>query len=122
MKKPMIYIRKTAKDHGRENLIEGGLEKGQSVLVVEDLVSTGGTSLSSVMAARKEGAVVDKCIAIFTYEMEKAAKGFREAECELITLSNFSTLVDVAAGKGHVKEGEINMLKDWSRNPEEWKA
>ena len=122
MKKPMIYIRKAAKDHGRENLIEGGLEKGQSVLVVEDLVSTGGTSLSSVMAARKEGAVVDKCIAIFTYEMEKAAKGFQEAECELITLSNFSTLVDVAAGKGHVKEGEINMLKDWSRNPEEWKA
>ena len=122
MKKPMIYIRKTAKDHGRENLIEGGLEKGQRVLVVEDLVSTGGTSLSSVMAARKEGAVVDKCLAIFTYEMEKAAKGFQEAECELITLSNFSTLVDVAAGKGHVKEGEISILKDWSRNPEEWKA
>ena len=122
MKKPMIYIRKSVKDHGRENLIEGGLEKGQRVLVVEDLVSTGGTSLSSVKAARNEGAVVDKCLAIFTYEMEKAAKGFQEAECELITLSNFSTLVEVAAGKGYVKENEISILKDWSRNPEEWKA
>ncbi len=79
LKKPMIYIRKAAKDHGRENLIEGGLEKGQRVLVVEDLVSTGGTSLSSVEAARKEGAIVKVCLAIFTYEMEAAIKGFEEA-------------------------------------------
>ena len=121
LKKPMIYIRKSAKEHGRENLIEGGLEKGQSVLVVEDLVSTGGTSLSSVQAARKEGAVVDKCLAIFTYEMEKAAAGFRDAGCELITLSSFSTLVEVAARKGYVKEEGISLLKNWSRNPEAWK-
>src|SRR3989338_853673 len=72
LKKPMIYIRKEAKDHGRENLIEGGLTPGQSVLVIEDLVSTGGTSLSSVASARKEGAVVENCLAIFTYEMEIA--------------------------------------------------
>ena len=121
MEKPMIYIRKSSKEHGRENLIEGGLEKGQRVLVVEDLVSTGGTSLSSVQAARKEGAVVDKCIAIFTYEMEKAVKGFQDAACELITLSSFSTLVEIAARKGYVKEEEISLLKEWSRNPEAWK-
>ena len=121
MEKPMIYIRKSSKEHGRENLIEGGLEKGQRVLVVEDLVSTGGTSLSSVQAARKEGAVVDKCIAIFTYEMEKAVKGFQDAACELITLSSFSTLVEIAARKGYVKEAEISLLKEWSRNPEAWK-
>ena len=121
MGKPMIYIRKSSKEHGRENLIEGGLEKGQRVLVVEDLVSTGGTSLSSVQAARKEGAVVDKCIAIFTYEMEKAVKGFQDAACELITLSSFSTLVEIAARKGYVKEEEISLLKEWSRNPEAWK-
>lgn len=120
LKKPMIYIRKAAKDHGRENLIEGGLEKGQRVLVVEDLVSTGGTSLSSVEAARKEGAVVDVCLAIFTYEMEIAIKAFREANCKLLTLSNFTTLVDVAAKKGYIKEGEIQLLKEWSRNPEAW--
>ena len=121
MEKPMIYIRKSSKEHGRENLIEGGLENGQRVLVVEDLVSTGGTSLSSVQAARKEGAVVDKCIAIFTYEMEKAVKGFQDAACELITLSSFSTLVEIAARKGYVKEEEISLLKEWSRNPEAWK-
>ena len=120
LKKPMIYIRKEAKDHGRENLIEGGLEKGQTVLVIEDLVSTGGTSLASVAAARKEGAVVEKCLAIFTYEMELAKKGFADANCELLTLSNFSTLVEVAAKKGYIKEHEIEMLREWSRNPAQW--
>ncbi|MBI2176052.1 orotate phosphoribosyltransferase [Candidatus Woesearchaeota archaeon] len=120
LKKPMIYIRKEAKDHGRENLIEGGLEPGQKVLVIEDLVSTGGTSLSSVTAARKEGAVVEKCLAIFTYEMEIARKGFEEAKCALLTLSNFSTLVKVAAKKGYIQKEEISMLKEWSRNPAEW--
>src|SRR3989338_163440 len=120
LKKPMIYIRKAKKDHGKENLIEGGLEKGQKVLVVEDLVSTGGTSISSVKAARIEGAVVGKCIAIFTYEMEAAKTGFEEANCQLIALSNFIILIEVAARKGYIKEEQIQMLKEWSANPEEW--
>ncbi len=120
LKKPMIYIRKAAKDHGKENLIEGGLEKGQRVLVVEDLVSTGGTSLSSVEAARKEGAVVESCIAIFTYEMEIAVKAFIEANCKLLTLSGFSTLVEIAANKGYIEHDETELLKKWSMNPEEW--
>jgi len=120
LKKPLIYIRKSTKEYGRQNLIEGGLEKGQKVLVVEDLVSTGGTSISSVQAARGEGAIVDKCLAIFTYEMEKSKKGFEEAQCELITLSNFTTLIEVAAKKGYIKEEEINLLKNWSSNPEIW--
>jgi len=120
LKKPMIYIRKEAKDHGWENLIEGGLTPGQSVLVIEDLVSTGGTSLSSVVAARKEGAVVENCLAIFSYEMELANKGFSEAQCRLLTLSNFSTLIRVAAKKGYIKEEEIEMLREWSKNPAGW--
>ena len=120
LKKPMIYIRKEAKDHGRENLIEGGLEPGQKVLVIEDLVSTGGTSLASVAAARKEGAVVEKCLAIFTYELDIAKKGFEEAKCQLLTLSRFSTLVKVAAKKGYIKKEEIAMLKEWNKNPAEW--
>ena len=120
LKKPMVYIRKATKDHGRENLIEGGLEKGQKVLVVEDLVSTGGTSISSVKAARSEGAVVEKCLAIFTYEMEAAKKGLEEAKCRLITLSNFSALIEVAAKKGYIKEGQIQMLKEWIANPKGW--
>ena len=120
LKKPMIYIRTEQKNHGRENLIEGGLEPGQKVLVIEDLVSTGGTSLSSVASARKEGAVVEKCLAIFTYEMEIAKKGFADARCQLLTLSNFSTLVKVAAKKGYIKQEEISMLKEWSKSPMEW--
>jgi orotate phosphoribosyltransferase len=121
LNKPMIYIRKATKDHGRENLIEGWLEKGQKVLVIEDLVSTGGTSLSSVEAARKEGAVVEVCLAIFTYEMEAAKKGFEEAKCKLVTLSNFTTLVEVAAGKGYIKKEQIKLLQEWSEAPEKWK-
>ena len=120
LNKPMIYIRKEAKDHGRENLIEGGLEKGQKVLVIEDLVSTGGTSLASVEAARNEGAVVESCVAIFSYEMEAAVKGFIFAKCDLLTLSNFSVLVEVAAEKGYIKPEEIEVLKEWSRNPAQW--
>jgi orotate phosphoribosyltransferase len=120
LRKPMIYIRSSQKDHGRQNMIEGGLEKGQKVLVIEDLVSTGGTSISSVLAARNESAVVEKCLAIFTYEMEKARNNFSENKCELLTLSNFSTLVEVAAKKGYIKEKQISLLKEWSRNPEGW--
>jgi len=120
LKKPLIYIRKSAKDHGRENLIEGGLETGQKVLVVEDLVSTGGTSINSVQSARKEGAVVDQCLAIFTYEMEEAVNGFKTAECELVTLSDFSTLIEVAAEKGYIKDEDIDLLKKWSENPKGW--
>lgn len=120
LNKPMIYIRKEAKDHGKENLIEGGLEPGQNVLIVEDLVSTGGTSLASVEAARKEGAIVGKCLAIFTYEMEIAINAFKGANCELLTLSNFHTLIEVAAEKGYIKQEEISMLKEWSKSPKEW--
>jgi len=120
LKKPMIYIRKEAKDHGRENLIEGGLEPGQKVLVIEDLISTGATSLASVQAARKEGAIVEKCLAIFTYEMEASKKGFEEAKCQLLTLSNFSSLANVAAKKGYIKKEELQIVLEWSQNPSEW--
>ena len=121
LKKPMIYVRKSSKEHGRQNLIEGGLEKGQRVLIVEDLVSTGGTSISSVRATRNEGGSVEECLAIFTYQMEKAEQSFGEERCKLITLSNFTTLVKVAAGKGFIKEEDVEMLKEWKRNPESWK-
>ncbi|MBI2575411.1 orotate phosphoribosyltransferase [Candidatus Woesearchaeota archaeon] len=120
LKKPMIYIRKQAKDHGRENLIEGGLEPGQKVLVIEDLVSTGGTSLASVAAARSEGAVVEKCLAIFTYELEAAKKGFEEAKCELLALSSLSALARVAVKKGYIKKEELQIVLDWSRSPGDW--
>jgi orotate phosphoribosyltransferase len=118
--KPMIYIRNAPKEHGRKNIIEGGLESGQSVLVVEDLVSTGGSSISSVEAARAEGGVVHHCVAIFTYELVKAQKAFDAAHCQLITLSTLTTLVEVAMQKGHITADEIAMLKDWSKDPVGW--
>ena len=118
--KPMIYVRKAAKDHGRENLIEGGLEKGRKVLMVEDLVSTGGTSISSVKAARAEGAIVENCLAIFTYGMQKAKEGFAGIGCGLASLSSFSALTGVAARKGLIREEDMEILSEWNRNPQEW--
>ncbi len=120
LKKPMIYIRKEAKDHGRENLIEGVLQQGQNVLVIEDLISTGGSSLSAVSAARNSGGVVNECLAIFTYNMEAARKGFEDSKCRLVTLTNFNVLIKVAANKGFIKKEEIELLQEWSRNPQEW--
>ena len=121
LKKPMIYIRKSSKDHGRENLIEGGLKQGQKVLIVEDLVSTGGTSISSVKATKNEGGVVEECLAIFTYEMQKAKQVFSDEKCRLVTLSDFTTLTKVAAAKGFIKEDYLDMLKEWKKDPESWK-
>lgn len=120
LKKPMIYVRKEAKQHGMKNLIEGHLEKGMEVLVVEDLISTGSTSLGAVTAVREAGAAANKCLAIFTYEMKVATEGFKQLNCELVTLSNFSTLVKVAAEKGYVKKEELDVLIDWSKDPVGW--
>ena len=120
--KPMIYIRSSSKDHGKENLIEGKLEKGQKVLVVEDLVSTGGSSLNAVRAAREAGGVVSDCIAIFTYGMEKARCSFEKEKCRLIALSDFSELVEVASGKGYIKKEDKGIVLKWNKNPEGWRG
>ena len=120
LKMPMIYVRKEAKQHGMKNLIEGSLDTGANVLVVEDLISTGSTSLGAVAAVREAGAAADKCLAIFTYEMKVATEGFKQLNCELITLSNFSNLVKVAAEKGYVKKEELTVLIDWSKDPVGW--
>ncbi|MBW2993326.1 orotate phosphoribosyltransferase [Candidatus Woesearchaeota archaeon] len=123
LNKPMIYIRGRAKEHGKQNQIEGASAeelKGKKVLVVEDLISTGGSSVSAVEAVRETGAVVVGCIAVFTYEMEKARKRFEEADCNLITLSNFSTLVDVAADKGYLKPEEKEKVLEFSKDLAGW--
>jgi orotate phosphoribosyltransferase len=121
LKKPMIYIRKEAKEHGMKNRVEGDFKKGERVLVVEDLVSTGSTSMSAVVAAREAGAVVEHCLAIFTYEMKVATEGFRQIKCALVTLSNFSTLVRVAAEKGYIKKEELDTVIEWSKDPVGWR-
>ena len=104
LEKPMIYIRGKSKEHGKQKLIEGNLEQGQKVLIVEDLISTGGSSIAAVEAVREFGAEVTGCIAIFTYELEKSKNKFEEAKCKLVTLSNFSTLVEIASETNCINE------------------
>ena len=121
LKKPMIYIRGKTKEHGKENLIEGKLEKGQKVLVIEDLISTGGSSLRAVNAVREQGGVVEDCVAIFTYEMEKAVNGFKDANCNLFTLSDFTALIEGAIKENYIKEEDKKKVLEWNKNPGEWK-
>jgi len=118
--KPMIYIRKETKEHGKENLIEGKLDKGQRVLIVEDLVSTGGSSINGVEAVRSQGGIVNHCVAIFTYEMEKAKDAFRNANCELITLSNFTTLIKTAKEMEYISPEESEKVLAWNKDPQDW--
>ncbi len=118
--KPMIYVRNKSKDHGKENQVEGKLEEGQKVLVVEDLISTGGSSFGAVEAIREARGIANDCIAIFTYEMEKSIKKFEEGKCNLFTLSNFSTLIKTAVENNFINEKEMQPALDWSKDPSGW--
>jgi orotate phosphoribosyltransferase len=120
LNKPMLYVRNRAKDHGKNNQIEGKLEPGQIALVIEDLISTGGSSVKAGLALREAGAVVNNCIAIFNYEMQAADMQFSEANIKLDTLSNFSILINVAVKEGYIKEQDKSTILDWSKNPEGW--
>ena len=117
---PFIYVRSAPKDHGMANLIEGRLEKGQQVIVVEDLISTGSSSLKAVDAIRKAGGEVMGMIAIFTYGFPQAEKKFAEANCKLITLSNYNALIDVALEQGTITKAQLDLLKKWRESPETW--
>jgi len=120
LNKPMIYIRSKAKDHGKENLIEGKLEPGKKVLVVEDLISTGGSSISAVNAAKEAGGNVVGCLAIFTYLFPEATESFKNNSCPLYTLSNFEVLIQTAATKNYVTEEEKNAALSWSVDKTGW--
>jgi orotate phosphoribosyltransferase len=117
---PFIYVRSEAKEHGLGNQIEGYFEKGQKVVVIEDLISTGGSSLNAVKALREAGCDVLGMAAIFTYEFKKASDGFEAAECKLNTLSNYSVLVDTAVATGYIGEAEVETLKKWRVDPANW--
>lgn len=117
---PFIYVRSGAKEHGLGNQIEGYFEKGQKVVVIEDLISTGGSSLGAVQALRDAGCEVLGMLAIFTYEFEKASAGFSAAECELRTLSNYSTLISTALDSGYITSNDTETLKLWRKDPSVW--
>ena len=119
---PMGYVRGSAKDHGRNNRIEGKLEPGTKVVVIEDLISTGGSCIDVVEALREAGADVLGVVSIFTYGMQKGLDRLEAAKVENHSLSNFDTLVEVAAEEGRIKESDIERLKKFRNNPsdESW--
>ena len=117
---PFIYVRSGAKEHGLGNQIEGYYEKGQKVVVVEDLISTGGSSLSAVKALKEAGCGVLGMVAIFTYQFQKAADGFNAEGCKLDTLCNYSVLIETAVSTGYVTAADVETLKKWRTDPANW--
>ena len=120
IKKPFIYVRSKAKGHGRENLIEGDFSRAKKVLVVEDLISTGGSSIQAVEALRAEGIEVVGVIALFSYEFEKAKKNFEAANCPYLTVSGYSTMLTQAKKTNYITDEEYATLQDWSNDPSGW--
>lgn len=118
---PFAYVRPKPKDHGMENLIEGRVTKGQKVVVVEDLVSTGGSSLKAVEALRKEGAQVLGMVSIFNYGFDIATRNFHDADVSLVSLSDFSHLLTFAVENNYVSESDLVSLKSWRVDPSNWK-
>lgn len=120
MGKPFVYVRPKPKDHGTGSQIEGDLPKNAKVVVVEDLISTGGSSLSAVDALQKEGAIVLGMVAIFSYNFIKSRRAFEYANVELHTLSHYEALLEQAVEDNYIKPEDIEVLKQWRINPENW--
>ncbi|RFC55128.1 orotate phosphoribosyltransferase [Brumimicrobium aurantiacum] len=117
---PFVYVRSSAKGHGLENMIEGDYSTGSNVVVIEDLISTGGSSLKAVEALRSAELNVKGVIAIFNYGFETATKAFEEAKCQLNVLSNYEVMIDIALKQGTVTEKDMDSLKKWRVSPETW--
>ena len=118
---PFVYVRSKPKDHGLENLIEGELKPGMKVVVIEDLISTGGSSLKAVEAIRNNGYEVIGMVASYTYGFDVAKKAFDDAKVKLITLTNYEAVLEVALKTGYITESQIPVLNEWRANPSEWK-
>lgn len=117
---PYIYVRSAPKDHGLENLIEGNLKPEQKVVVIEDLISTGGSSLKAVEAIRKAGGEVAGMAAIFTYQFPLAIESFEKANVELLTISNYSAMLEAALDTNYIQESDLEALKEWRKDPANW--
>lgn len=118
---PFVYVRPEAKKHGRKNQVEGHLESGQNVVVVEDLISTGKSSLNAVTALKESGAVVKGMIAIFSYGFEVAKANFTESNVRLSTLSDYESLLEQASESSYISDAEMDTLKEWRKSPSTWK-
>lgn len=120
MGKPFAYVRSKPKDHGMENLIEGDLQAGMKVIVVEDLISTGGSSLKAVEALRKAGCEVVGMVASYTYGFPVAEKAFADADVKLITLTNYEAVVEQALATGYISTEDVPLLNEWRKDPANW--
>jgi len=118
---PFVYIRSSAKGHGLQNLIEGEVPTDKNVVVIEDLISTGGSSLNAVAALKKENCKVLGMAAIFTYGFETANENFKTANCLLVTLSDYDTLITTAEADNYISENDITSLSEWRKNPAGWR-
>ena len=119
---PFVYVRSKPKDHGLENLIEGDLKPGSKVVVVEDLISTGGSSLKAVEAIRNYGCEVVGMVASYTYGFDVAEKAFADARVKLVTLTNYEAVVAEALRIGYIKESDVELLNEWRKNPSQWQG
>jgi orotate phosphoribosyltransferase len=117
---PFIYVRSSAKQHGMGNQVEGYFEKGQRVVVIEDLISTGGSSLKAVDALREAGLDVKGLLAIFTYGFDLAKENFKKANCSYITLSNYDVLLKKALENNTISESDLKTLEEWRKAPNSW--
>ncbi len=117
---PYVYVRSTPKDHGLENLIEGSLRPGQKVVVIEDLVSTGSSSLKAVNAIRAAGSEVIGMVAIFSYEFPVAVEHFKQKKVKLLTLSNYTAMLDAAVKTNYIRESDVKTLELWREDPANW--
>ncbi|MCF8346039.1 MAG: orotate phosphoribosyltransferase [Bacteroidales bacterium] len=120
MELPFIYIRSSAKGHGMQNLIEGSFSPGQRVIVIEDLISTGGSSLKAVEALRTAGCIVTGMVATFTYGFEESKKQFKEKKLEVKTLTDYETMLLQAVESGYIEAAHLPMLQKWRTNPARW--
>ncbi len=118
---PYVYVRSAPKDHGLENLIEGDLKPGQKVVVIEDLVSTGGSSIKAVESIRNVGCEVIGMAAIFTYGFPTAARRFKAANVELVTLSNYNAMLEVAVDTNYIAASDLETLQEWRKDPANWR-
>jgi orotate phosphoribosyltransferase len=120
MRLPFVYVRSSAKEHGLGNQVEGYLEPGRKVVVVEDLISTGGSSLAAVEALRRAGNPVLGMVAIFTYGFPLSVENFVNAGCELHTLTDYNELLQLAMESGYIREEQLDLLRQWREAPDKW--
>ncbi len=120
LEKPMVYVRSKEKEHGKENKIEGRVEKGWNAVVVEDLISTGGSSIATVQGLRGAGLTVNDIVAIFTYEMRASEEKFSAEKIRLNALTGFSTMIETAAAGNYISQEEKKIALEWNKDPADW--